>query len=257
LKQVVLLQNYKIIFSYDGTSYHGFQVQENALTVQEVLERSLEKIYGKKTRVVVAGRTDAGAHARGQAANFFAPDYISPEVLPLALNSVLPRDIVVFKAEKVDNSFHARRDACAKTYSYTIYNGRFPDVFLRFYTWHIAERLHVEEMKLAASFLLGKHDFKAFQASGSSVKTTEREIFNLEIRQDGPLVKFWFKGDGFLYKMVRNISGTLVEVGLKKRNPENMRQILKSGERQDAGKTAPAQGLCLEKVFYHHTNTII
>lgn len=250
------MQNYKIIFSYDGTSYHGFQVQKNALTVQEVLERGLERIYAKKIRVVVAGRTDAGAHARGQVANFFAPGNISPEALPLALNSVLPRDIVVSEADKVDNNFHARRDACAKTYSYTIYNGRFPDVFLRLYTWHIAERLHVEDMKLATSLLLGKHDFKAFQASGSSVETTEREIFILEIKQNGPVITFWFKGGGFLYKMVRNISGTLVEIGLKKRNPENMQQILKSGKRQDAGKTAPAKGLCLEKVFYHNTDTL-
>jgi tRNA pseudouridine38-40 synthase len=251
------LENYKIVFSYDGTSYHGFQVQENALTVQEVLERGLEKIYGKKIRVEVAGRTDAGVHARGQVANFFAPGNISSEVLPLALNSVLPRDIVVIEASRVDQKFHARRDACAKTYSYTINNGRFPDVFLRLYSWHIADRLCVEDMKLAASFLLGKHDFKAFQASGSSVETTEREIFFLEIEQRGYLITLWFKGDGFLYKMVRNITGTLIEIGLKKRKPEDMQSILRSGNRQNAGKTAPAKGLCLEKVFYHHTDTLL
>ncbi len=251
------MENYKIVFSYDGTSYHGFQVQENALTVQELLERGLEKIYAKKIRVEVAGRTDAGVHARGQAANFFAPGNISAAMLPLALNSVLPRDIVVIEASRVGQKFHARRDACAKTYSYTIYNGRFPDVFLRFYSWHIANRLCVEDMELAASFLLGKHDFKAFQASGSSVETTGREIFFLELEQRGDLITLWFKGDGFLYKMVRNISGTLVEIGLKKRKPADIQRILRSGNRQNAGKTAPAKGLCLEKVFYHYTNNLL
>ncbi len=112
-------------------------------------------------------------------------------------------------------------------------------------------------MKLAASFLPGKHDFKAFQASGSSVETTERELFFLELEQKGPLVTLWFKGNGFLYKMVRNISGTLVEIGLKKRKPEEMRRILASGNRQKAGRTAPAKGLCLEKVFYRQTNTLL
>lgn len=239
-----------VILSYDGTSYHGFQLQKNALTVQEVLENALEKLYRKKIKVVAAGRTDSGVHARGQVINFFAPDIISPEHIPPALNSLLPNDIVIFEAGTAGPYFNARRDAKAKIYSYTIDNGSYPDVFRRNYVWHIREPLDVDLMRQGASFLLGRHDFKAFQASGSSVDNTKRTLYALDVEKNDDFIILRFRGDGFLYKMVRNITGTLVEVGLQKRNPQEVYEILKSKDRRRAGKTAPARGLCLEKVFY-------
>jgi tRNA pseudouridine38-40 synthase len=249
-REIFVVQNYMIIFSYDGTSYHGFQIQKNAVTIQEHLERALEKLYGTKIRVEAAGRTDAGVHARGQVVNFFAPAVISPGKLPLALNSVLPRDIVVIEARSVKKEFNARRDAEAKIYSYTIDNGPLPDVFWRHYAWHLADSLDLEAMRTGASFFLGRHDFKAFQASGSSVETTERTLFSLEIEQKGHLVVLWFEGSGFLYKMVRNMTGTLVDLGLKKRKPLEIPGILKSKDRKKSGITAQSKGLCLEKVLY-------
>ena len=247
---VILLPNYMAVLSYDGTAYHGFQFQKNALTIQEILEKSLEKLYRERIRVVPAGRTDSGVHARGQVVNFFAPEIIPPAHIPMALNSILPRDIVVLKAEEASDCFDARRSARSKIYLYTIDNGYFPDVFLRNYAWHIYEPLDTDAMQLAASFLTGKHDFKAFQASGGSVESTERTIFSLSVEKNDNIVFLRFQGDGFLYKMVRNITGTLVEVGLHKRRPQEVYEILKSKDRRKAGMTAPSRGLCLEKVLY-------
>jgi tRNA pseudouridine38-40 synthase len=244
------LLNYKLVLAYDGTAYHGFQFQKNALTVQEVLEKSLEKLYRKKIKVEPASRTDSGVHARGQVVNFFAPGIISGEQIPLALNSILPRDIIIMKAEIASSEFNARRDARAKIYSYTIDYGFFPDVFRRNYAWHIYEPLDLDAMQLGASFLIGKHDFKAFQASGGSVESTERTLFSLGLEKNADIIVLSFQGDGFLYKMARNITGTLVEVGLHKREPQEVRKILESKDRRKAGKTAPAKGLCLEKVLY-------
>ncbi len=247
---VIELANYKLVLSYDGTAYHGFQFQDNALTIQELLEKSLEKIYKKRIKVDPAGRTDSGVHASGQTVNYFAPEIISPERIPLALNRVLPRDIVVLKADIVPDEFNARRDAWAKIYSYTIDNGFFPDVFRVKYAWHIYGPLDLEAMRQGAFFLLGRHDFKAFQASGGSVLSTERTLFSLDIERSNDIVILTFQGDGFLYKMARNIAGTLVSVGLHKKNPLEVREILDSRDRRKAGKTAPARGLCLEKVLY-------
>ena len=238
------------VLSYDGTAYHGFQFQKNALTIQDILEKNLEKLYRERIRVVPAGRTDSGVHARGQVVNFFAPGIIPPAKIPMALNSILPRDIVVLKAEEASDCFDARRSARSKIYLYTIDNGYYPDVFLRNYAWHIYEPLDTDAMQLAASCLTGKHDFKAFQASGGSVESTERTIFSLSVERNDNIVVLRFQGDGFLYKMVRNITGTLVEVGLHKRSPQEVYEILKSKDRRKAGMTAPSRGLCLEKVLY-------
>ena len=247
---VIGLLNYMAIVSYDGSSYHGFQLQKNALTVQEVLEKSLEKLYGQKIKIFAAGRTDSGVHARGQVINFFAPENISAERIPAALNALLPDDIVVVEAKAAEPDFHARRDAKGKIYSYTVDNGAYPDVFSRKYAWHIREPLDVDLMRQGASFLLGRHDFKAFQASGSPVEDTKRTLYALDILLKEPFIIFRFRGDGFLYKMVRNITGTLVEVGLRKKTPQEVYTILKSKDRCRAGITAPARGLCLEKVYY-------
>jgi tRNA pseudouridine38-40 synthase len=244
------LRNYMLVLSYDGTLYHGFQFQKNALTIQEILEKSLERLYSARIKVEPAGRTDTGVHARGQVVNFWAPEFVPPGQIPLALNRILPRDIVVMKAGLAADDFNARRNARAKIYSYTIDNGFFPDVFRRNYAWHIYGPLDLEAMELGASFLLGKHDFKAFQASGGSIENTVRTLFSLSLEKNANMLLLTFQGDGFLYKMVRNMTGTLVEVGLQKRKPQEVHEILESKDRQKAGKTAPARGLCLEKVLY-------
>lgn len=248
------LANYKLILSYDGTAYHGFQFQRNALTVQEVLEKNLGKIYGKRIKIEPAGRTDAGVHARGQVINYYAPEVVSPGRIPFAINRIIPRDIVVLKAEIAPDGFNARRDAQAKVYSYTIDNGSLADVFCLRYAWHIYSSLDLEAMRQGASFLLGKHDFKAFQAAGGSIVSTERTLFALDITKNEHIITLTFRGDGFLYKMARNIAGTLVAVGLHKKEPREIGTILHSKDRRKAGKTAPAKALCLEKVHYGKYN---
>lgn len=220
------------------------------MTIQEVLEKNLARLFQERIKVEVAGRTDAGAHARGQVVSFFAPPMIPPGRLPFALKGLLPRDIVVLKAKKVDANFNARRSALAKHYSYTIDNGKFPDVFYRNYAWHLPQKLDLEAMKEGAFHFLGKHDFKSFQAAGSQVKTTERTLFALKITRKNNFIIISYKGDGFLYKMVRIISGTLIEVGLGEKTPRQLLEILLGKDRRAAGETAPAKGLCLEKVFY-------
>ncbi len=241
-----------LVLAYDGTCYHGFQFQKNALTVQEELENKLRKIYKRKIRVEVAGRTDAGVHARGQVINLLAPPLLTPLQLLRALNRILPADIAVLKAKTVPRGFHVRRDARAKIYTYTIDNGRIADVFQRDYAWYIHAPLNTEAMQKGARFLVGKHDFKAFQSANSMVKTTVRTLFSLQVKQENNLFTIYFKGDGFLYKMVRSITGTLVDVGRLKIEPREVLEILKSGERRRAGRTAPAKGLCLEKVLYQN-----
>ncbi|NMB35466.1 MAG: tRNA pseudouridine(38-40) synthase TruA [Firmicutes bacterium] len=244
--------NYLLVLAYDGTAYHGFQFQKNALTIQELLEKNLSNIYRKKIKVVAAGRTDSGVHARGQVANFFAPPlpHLTPQQLIRALNRLLPKDLAILRAGIVPADFHARRDARAKIYTYTIDNGPAVDPFCRHYAWHIPFPLDIEAMRTGARLFVGTHDFKAFQSAGGTVKTTVRTLFSLKVEQKNKLIILTFKGEGFLYKMVRSITGTLMEVGRNRRKPQEMRGILAGRERRKAGMTAPAKGLCLEKVLY-------
>ena len=244
------MSHYKITIAYDGTDYHGFQIQQNALTVQFYLEKALADLYGSSIRVEGAGRTDAGVHARGQVVNYCAPSLVPESQIPSALNGLLPKDILVSEAQQVEEGFSSRRDAKAKIYSYTIDTGQYPDVLCRRYTWHISRTLDLPAMQKAAAYLEGRHDFRAFQAAGSRVKTTVRNIFSLEMVMEGQFVSLRFTGDGFLYKMVRNITGTLVEVGLGRMDDQDVTRILLEGNRKQAGATAPARGLCLEKVIY-------
>ena len=241
---------YMLRLAYDGTAYHGFQIQANAPTVQLCLEQALAVLYGSTIRVEAAGRTDAGVHARGQVVNFSAPALVPESRLPFALNGLLPEDIVVAAARQVEEDFSARRDARAKVYAYTIDNGPFPDVLQRRYAWHVARPLDLTGMQKAAARLRGRHDFRAFQAAGSCVKTTVRTLYGLRLTGRRQFIYLMFKGDGFLYKMVRNITGTLVEVGLGRLDPADVEYILQQGCRGSAGATAPARGLCLEKVIY-------
>ncbi len=244
------LVNYRLTLSYEGTAYSGFQIQKNALTIQEVLESCLKKLFNQPIRVTAAGRTDAGAHARGQVVHYFALPRIPVERLPYALNGLLPKDIVVTASCLEKNSFDARKNALGKRYRYTVDNGTFPDVFWRRYAWHLPVSLDLEEMRAAAAFLVGEHDFKGFQATGGSVETTVRRLDGVSIKREGQLIHFYLEGSGFLYKMVRNIVGTLVDVGRACKGSGEVLDIIESRNRKKAGVTAPAWGLCLEEVFY-------
>ncbi len=244
------MATYKLVISYDGTAYHGFQYQENAFTVQEALEKALYKLYGEMIRVGASGRTDAGVHARGQVISYRASERIPGERLRQALSGVLPRDIVVLEAAKADDSFLSRKDAKGKIYTYAIDNGPCPDVFTRNFAWHLPCLLDLEKMRAAAELFLGEHDFQAFQAAGSPVKTTVRTIYSLTVTRKNHFIILRFEGNGFLYKMVRRITGTLVKAGLGKREPGEVQAALTWGQRCYAGPTAPARGLCLEKVLY-------
>lgn len=249
-----ILRNIKLTIAYDGTNYHGFQEQRGTglVTIQEVLENCLGRLCGRKVRVIGAGRTDAGVHARGQVVNFNAGDWKIPtERIVLALNDILPRDIAVLTAQEVGENFHARFSALSKTYLYTIYNSRIPSPFWRLYSYFVPRYLDVTAMNLAVRELVGRHDFASFQAAGRPVKSTVRTLFEAEVCREGEeLIYLTFRGDGFLYNMVRIMVGTLLEVGLGKRVPGDIASILAARDRTRAGPTVPAAGLCLERVEY-------
>ncbi len=247
------MRNFKITIEYDGTNYYGFQTQKNPHlpTIQETLEEVLANLAGEPIQVTVAGRTDAGVHARGQVINFRTNWTIPVERVVLALNSGgLPRDVVALEAEEVSKEFHARFDAREKIYRYTIYNSRIPSVFHHRYSYFVPQRLDIDKMQQSAQHLLGTHDFSAFKAVGSTVKDNVRTIYEARVEGHGPLVTITLRGNGFLYNMVRIIAGTLIEVGRGKIHPDQMAQIIAKRERTLAGTTAPSQGLCLEQVIY-------
>jgi tRNA pseudouridine38-40 synthase len=238
-----------LLLSYDGSAYHGFQLQENAGTVQGALEQALALLLGINVRVTPAGRTDTGVHAEAQVVNFHADTRIPVERLPFALNAVLPDDIVVRAAEIVPDTFHARISALSKTYAYTIDNAPHPRVLTRKYSYHFRFPLNVTDMATAASSLLGIHDFAAFRATGSTVRTTVRSLMRLDVAEHDSYVTITAEADGFLYHMVRIIAGTLLEVGSGRRAPD-LTPLLAARERRGAGPTAPAHGLVLKVVRY-------
>lgn len=244
--------SYLLWLSYEGTDFHGFQRQRNApRTVQQVLETALETLYGQPVRVVPAGRTDAGVHARRQAASYAAPELVPAHRLPWALNSMLPPDLVVIGSQQVFPGFNARSQASHKTYRYTLDCGAFPDVFWRRRAWFVPGALDRRDMREAGRYLVGRHDFASFQAAGSSVQTTVRTVHRLQWDfSQAPLAHLYLCADGFLYKMARSLVGTLVEVGRGQRDPESMVSLLGERNRGRAGITAPARGLCLWDVHY-------
>lgn len=244
------MRNIKLTIQYDGTGYHGWQSQENAVTVQDKVEDAIKELTGRKPKLIGASRTDTGVHAKRFVCNFKSETTIPSERFPLALNTKLPEDIVCLMAEDVEPDFHSRYHAKKKTYSYHIQNSRFPDVFKLNYAWHFPYALDIDEMKKAAEAFLGTHDFIGFAASGFTVKTTVRTIYSLDVEKDGDLIKITVTGDGFLYNMVRIIAGTLAFCGCKKLNADDMPEIIASCDRKRAGITAPASGLYLEEVYY-------
>lgn len=247
------MPNIKVTIAYDGTNYYGFQEQRGTrfVTVQEVLEKALAKLAKKEVMTIGAGRTDSGVHARGQVINFNPGDWPIPITkVTYALNSLLPGDITALEAVEVPGSFHARFSATAKTYRYTIYNGRLHSPFLRLYSYHIPQPLDEAAMRQGAAWLAGRHDFSAFRALGTPVKTTVRTMREAGVKREGDLVHIDLTADGFLYHMVRMIAGTLIRVGLGKIPPDEVAEILASRQSLRGGPTAPARGLFLERVEY-------
>jgi len=244
-------RNFKLVLEYDGASYHGWQRQQGVLTIQEVLESRLEVMLRSSIRVRASGRTDAGVHAEGQVVNFYSNTGMQAAEIQRGLNSLLPSDIVVLHAEEVAHSFHARFSASSKTYEYRILNRTVPSALQRKFAWHIRRSLVTSPMRQCLSLIIGTHDFSAFMAAGSSVRSTERCLLRAELNHSDPhRLVFVFEANGFLRHMVRNLVGTLVDVGKDVSTPEMFAEILASKDRRRAGMTAPAHGLYLKSVRY-------
>jgi len=246
-----MLKNFKIIIEYDGTSYHGWQRQQNEHTIQGEIEKALFTMTGEKTVLAASGRTDAGVHALGQVANFTCDTDLSSQAFQNGLNSLTRDDIVIISCGIVDGNFHSRFDTKSKTYNYRILNRDLPAAINRQYAWFIRKKLDLDTMGLSVRHIIGTHDFKAFEGTGSPRSHTTRRVFKAEIaEQSNGLIVFEIKADGFLRFMVRNIVGTLVDVGLGKITSDDFKTILLSKDRSTAGATAPPQGLFLMKVKY-------
>ena len=246
------MRNFRIILQYEGTKYQGWQKQESTdNTIQGKLENILTKMEGELVEVHGAGRTDAGVHAKSQVAHFKSRTNKSEKEILSYINQYLPEDIAVVSVKEAGERFHARLNATGKIYQYRILNSHIPAVFERRYM-HVEERaLDLDKMKEAANILIGTHDFKAFTSTKRGKKSTVRTIWDIEIQKIGNEVVITYKGDGFLYHMVRILSGTLMEVGLSERSVESVKDAMNSLERKNAGFLAPAKGLTLVEVLYH------
>ena len=244
------MQKIMLTIAYDGTHYHGWQRQKNAITVQEVLEDALTALLKQPITVHGCSRTDAGVHAAQFVLHFEAGTAIGMEKLPIALNTFLPRDIRVTEAAIAEESFHARFDAAGKTYRYRLTRTVHADPFTRNYAYHYPYPLQFEPMAHAAASFVGRHDFAAFAAAGSTVTDTVRTMTACTLTDCGAEWVFRITGDGFLYNMVRIMVGTLLYVGRGKLAAEEIPLLLKGGKRENAGVTVPPEGLCLEAVYY-------
>jgi tRNA pseudouridine38-40 synthase len=245
------IKNFKIIVEYDGSNYCGWQRQNNDPTIQETIEQALWKMTDQKISVIASGRTDAGVHAWGQVANFKCDTRLNDSDFLGGLNSLTPEDIVIVACEQVSDEFHARFSATGKTYHYRILNRLNPAAIRRQYAWHIRKALDLAAMRVAIAHLIGSHDFKAFEGAGSPRAHTVRNVYKADLREESDdYVIFEIEADGFLRYMVRNIVGTLVEVGLGKISSEAVKHILESKDRKLAPASAPAHGLFLKKVNY-------
>jgi tRNA pseudouridine38-40 synthase len=244
----------KITLAYDGTDFAGWQIQPRRRTVQGVVQTAVSKIAGESVQLVGSGRTDAGVHAVGQVASFETTSHRSCDVFQHALNAVLPDDVAVLAVDEAPPGFHARRSARRKRYRYVIHDGGARDVFARRYCWSLPYSLDESKMQRAAAALVGRHDFKSFQSTGAELQTSVRTLYASEVtrphagRPHEVLIEI--EADGFLYNMVRAITGTLVEVGRGGRCESSIPDVLAALDRSAAGRTAPPQGLCLLWVGY-------
>ncbi|NWG03797.1 MAG: tRNA pseudouridine(38-40) synthase TruA [Syntrophaceae bacterium] len=245
------MRTIKLIIEYDGANYQGWQVQPKGPTLQGLLEEKLRLLTGEPIHLFGSGRTDAGVHALGQVAHFKTQSPMEVHSMKRALNSLLPRDIVIQSLKEVEDSFHARKHAKSKVYEYRILNRDLRSAFFRNYVWHIPQKLNLIEMTKATKGLIGEHDFSAFRSVGTPTRTAIRKVIRAEWKKgrDGVL-RFEIEATGFLKQMVRAIVGTLIEVGKGKINAEDFKKILESKDRKKAGPTAPAHGLFLKEVKY-------
>ena len=247
------MPRYKLVIAYDGTAYGGWQSQTNSCCIQDMIQGALSTILRSKTVICGSGRTDAGVHATGQVAHFDTERDIDPGKIGYSLNCLLPKDIRIVDIKPVKDSFHARYSVKKKIYQYRLHLDPICDPFKRKYTYHVRHLLDIEEMKKASKHLIGTHDFSSFanqQHEGSAAKDPVRTIFRIDFIAEPGGIMLEFEGNGFLYKMVRNITGTLLEVGGKQRISEHIPKILQAKDRRAAGKAAAAQGLQLAEVIY-------
>lgn len=244
-------RNYKLLISYDGTKYFGWEHQPNTeMTIQGKLENVLSKMVSHDIDIQCSGRTDAGVHAKGMVANVFLDTDKSEDAILNYLNKFLPEDISVLEVKVAGERFHARYNATGKTYVYTCYIGRSKPVFDRKYVWTLESVPDIKRMKEASRILIGEHDFAAFCANPRMKKSTVRNVDSIKIEKEGDYLFFTYHGNGFLQHMVRILTGTLIEVGMGKRTVNSIKELLENKDRKLAGETAPAQGLCLESVDY-------
>ncbi len=244
------MKRVRLIISYDGTNYCGWQIQKNGITVEEIINRELSSLLKEDIAVIGASRTDSGVHAVANVAVFDTDTKIPAEKISFALNQRLPDDIRIQKSEEVPQDLHPRYCNSTKTYEYKILNRRFPDPLNRLYTHFVYLPLDVDKMKKAAEYIVGEHDFASFCSAGSQVKTTVRTVYTLDVSKENDIISIKISGNGFLYNMVRIIVGTLLKVGLSVYPPEHVKEILDSKDRYMAGPKAPARGLTLIGIEY-------
>ncbi|MCD7921168.1 MAG: tRNA pseudouridine(38-40) synthase TruA [Clostridiales bacterium] len=244
------MKRIKLVVAYDGTGYHGWQLQPNGLTIEEVLNTALTRLLGEEIRVIGASRTDAGVHSLGNVAVFDTATRIPPEKISYAVNQGLPADIVVQDSREVPPDWHPRHCDSRKTYEYRILNRTFPLPTRRLDTYFLHYVLDLGAMQAAAAVLEGTHDFKSFCSVNTEAKTTVRTICSCTVTRNEEMITIRLCGDGFLYNMVRIIAGTLIEIGMGRRGPEEMARILEAKDRGAAGPTAPAHGLTMMGIEY-------
>ena len=244
------MKRIKLEVAYDGTNYCGWQIQQNGITVEEVLNNKLSELLGEQIKVIGASRTDSGVHALGNVAVFDSDTRIPPEKICFALNQRLPEDIRIQHSMEVFTEFHPRFCKSRKTYLYQILNRTFPVPTHRLYTHFLHTPLDVEVMKKAASYIIGTKDFKSFCSANSQVTDTVRTVYSINVKKEGDIISIEITGNGFLYNMVRIIAGTLIEVGRFAEPPEKMQEIIQACDRTKAGPKAPANGLTLIKIDY-------
>ena len=240
-------RNIALTVAYDGTNYEG---QSNGRAIQNILERKLEKIFGDSIELAASGRTDSGVHARGQVVNFFSNGSIPIEKIPVAVNSILPPDIVILDAQEVDREFSARHDVVSKIYSYSIYTQKFRDPFLDRFALHVRDSLDLDSMKIALDKLIGIHDFSSFKSASNVEMNPVRKIFRAEIKNENDRLRVLIHANGFLYHMARNIVGSLLKIGKLELSIDRFEEIFQLRDHSLSPWIAPAHGLCLEKVFY-------
>ncbi|MBL7073233.1 MAG: tRNA pseudouridine(38-40) synthase TruA [Candidatus Omnitrophica bacterium] len=244
------MRNIKLTIAYDGTNYKGWQLQKNGRTLQGELEKAIERAFGKKCRLYGSGRTDSGVHAKGQIAHFKTAGKLPVKKIPIVLTSLLPQDIQVVRAEEVPFDFHSQFDAKTKHYEYRIFCRKTRDPFIERYAYRWAYKLNLSLMKKEIAALIGEHDFKSFQAADKSARGSVRKIYSARVTKRKQFIIIDIVGNGFLYNMVRNITGTLIEIGRGYFPPGSMKKILKMKDRTTAGPTVPAKGLFLVEVKY-------